>query len=240
VLSFALGARQERHTRERLAETLQGAVTIGDLDLALVRGHLVIEGVAVTRDDAVGHLSLTAGDVRCELLPLGLALFDRDCQELAVRHVRLEVSSAALFKLHRPATRPIHTERLVIDDATLVFQPSAVLPNLGQIEVAIDHAEAGATTLRTPVSWLFSLRVLQARFALPAGITMFVHYEDGVLTASGSLFGSQPVAIPLALPAADTAQDAHDEMRLLFELGRKTAERLAARRVEDWLRQKIR
>jgi hypothetical protein len=69
---------------------------------------------------------------------------------------------------------------------------------------------------------------------------MFVHYEDGVLTASGSLFGSQPVAIPLALPAADAAQDAHDEMKLLFELGRKTAERLATRRVEDWLRQKIR
>jgi hypothetical protein len=240
ILGVALGGRQERITRERLAESLQATVTVGDIDLALVRGHLSIDQLAVKRDDVVGHLALDVAGVRCELLPVGLALFDRDCRELNVRGLRLEVSTAALFKLNRPPKRrPIHADRMVIENATLVFLPSAFAPNLGRIEITIERAVAGATTLRTPLSWLFSLAELRAHFALPAGITVHVGYQNGVLTAAGSLFGSSPVALPIELPVASTAKDAHDEFQLLVQLGRQIAERLVAKRAEDWLKSKL-
>ncbi len=240
IVGAALGGHQERTTRERLAESLQASVTVGDVDLALVRGHLTIDQLAIKRDDAVGHLAIDVAGVRCELLPLGLALFDRDCRELHVRGLRIEVSTAALFKVNRPPKRrPIHADRMVIDDATLVFLPSAFAPNLGRIEITIERAAAGATKLRTPVSWLFALEELRARFALPAGITVHVGYQNGVLTAAGSLFGSAPVSLPIELPVASTAKDAHEEFQLLVQLGRQIAERLVAKRAEDWLRSKL-
>lgn len=240
ILGVALSSRQERHTKERLASTLQSTVTIGDLDLALVRGHLVIDMLSARRADTVGQLSLDVAGVRCELAPLGLALFDRDCRELHVRDVRLEVSTAALFKLQRPPkSKPVRADRIVIDKATLVFLPSAFAPNLGRIEIGIDHAVSRATVLRSPLSWLFSLEELRAHFALPAGITVHVAYRGGVMTASGSLFGSTPVELPIELPVADTAKDAHDEVQLLVKLGRQIAERLVAKRAEDWLKSKL-
>jgi hypothetical protein len=240
ALGVAGGARQAKSTRERLGESMQATVTIGDLDLALVRGHLTFEHLALRRDDAIGHLSLDIANVNCELLPLGLALFDRDCRDLSVSGVRLEVSAAALFKMqHRPKHRPVHADHVVIDDATLVFLPSAFVPGLGQVTLAIEHAEAGPTTFRTPLSWLFNLRELRARFDLPAGITLRIGYANGMLTASGSLFGSSPVELPVQLPVADAAHDAHEELVLLVKAGRDIAEQLVAKRAEDWLRSKL-
>jgi hypothetical protein len=239
VLGFLLGSRQERHTRARLAESLQARVAIAGSDLALIRGRLRLTGLGIQRDDAVGHLSIEVGQVRCELAPLGVALLDRDCRELAVRGVRLEVSTAALFKLQRPKQKPIRADAVVIDDATLVFLPNAFVPNLGRIEIEIQHAESGPTLLRTPLSWLFALRELRATLALPAGITLHLAYEAGVLTASGSVFGTSPVALPIELPVADAARDAAEETRLLGELGKDIAERLVAKRAKDWLQQKL-
>lgn len=240
ILGFALSSRQERVTKERLAASLQSTVTLGDIDLALVRGRLVIDKLAIRRDDTVGHLAIDVEGVRCELAPFGLALFDRDCRELAIKNVKLEVSTAALFKLNRPKqSKPIRADDVIIDNAVLVFLPSAFAPNLGRIEIAIEHARSGATVLRTPLSWLFSLRELRARFELPAGITVRIGYRDGIMTASGSLFGSQPVELPVEIPVADTAKDAHDEMQLLVKLGRQIAERLVAKRAEDWLKSKL-
>jgi len=60
-----------------------------------------------------------------------------------------------------------------------------------------------------------------------------------LLTAAGSLFGSSPVALPIELPVAGAAKDAHDEFQLLVQLGRQIAERLVAKRAEDWLKSKL-
>jgi hypothetical protein len=240
ILGVTLSGRQERHTRERLAESLQSTVTLGDLDLALVRGHMTIDALSIRRDDAVGHLAIDVGGVRCELAPLGLALFDRACRELYIRALRLEVSTSALFKIKRPHKNPpIHADHMTIENATLVFLPSAVAPTLGRIELTIEHAVAGSTVLRTPISWLFSLQELRAHIALPAGITVHIGYKGGILTAAGSLFGASPVELPIQLPVADTAKDAHDEMKLLVQLGRQVAEQLVAKRAEDWLKSKL-
>jgi hypothetical protein len=240
ILSFALSSRQERKTRERLAESLQADVSLGDLDLALVRGRMTIDKLAIKRVDSIGHMTVDVGGVRCELAPLGIAIFDHDCRDLVVRDVTIEVSTAALFKMQRPPKRaPIRTDHMVIDNATLVFLPSAFMPNLGKIAIAIEHAETGATVMRTPLSWLFSLRELRARFDLPAGITVRIGYKNGMVTASGSVFGSEPIELPLEIPAADTMKDAHEEVQQLVNLGKQIAEKLVAKRAEDWLRSKL-
>lgn len=239
ILGAALGGRQERHTQERLGESLAAIVTIGDSDLALVRGHLTLDQLAVRRDDLIGHLALDVASVRCELAPLGWALIDRDCRELSVRGVRLEVSTAALFKVKRPKRTPFHADRVVIEDAILVFLPNAFAPNLGRVEIAIDRAVTGRTVMRTPLSWLFSLQELRARLALPAGITLTLGYRAGVLTVAGALFGGSPVELPVTIPAAAIAGDAQEEMAMLVKLGKDIAEQLVAKRAADWLRSKL-
>jgi hypothetical protein len=59
------------------------------------------------------------------------------------------------------------------------------------------------------------------------------------MTATGSVFGSGPIDLPLQIPVATSAKDAHDEMLLLVQLGKQIAERLVAKRAEDWLRAKL-
>jgi hypothetical protein len=240
LLGVALGSRQERMTKERLAESLLAQVALESSDLALIRGRWQLAHLAVRRDDAIGKLSLDVADVRCELGPLGWALVDRDCSELAVSGVRFEVSTMALFKHQRPKGKPVRADRLVIDDAVLVFAPSALVPGMGAIEISIEHAESGPTLLRSPLSWLLTLRELRARLALPGGIAMQLVYERGVLTTSGSMVGEVPVALPVQLPIAGTAADAHEETQQLVTLGRDIAQRLVARRAQDWLEQKLR
>ena len=238
ILDAVVEARQAQQTRERLGESLQATATIGDTDLALVRGRLELSQLALHRDDAIGHLAIDVADVRCELAPLGWALVDRDCRDLVVRGVRLEVSTAALFQIKNPKRKPIRADHVVIDDAELVFSPSAFAPSLGRIAIAIEHAEASDTVFRTPLSWLFSLRELRARIDLPADISVRLHYENGKLAAAGSLFGSSPVEIPVQIPIS--AKDAHEEIAQLVQLGEDIAAKLVEKRAADWLHNKLR
>jgi len=239
VLDHVVAARQAATTTARIGESLQGTATLADIDLALIRGRLELEGLAVHRDDLIGHLALDVREVDCELGPLGWALVDRGCRELAVRGVRLDVSTAALFKLQRPKQKPIHADRVVIDDAQLAFAPSALLPSVGRIQITIDHAETGPTTFLTPLSWIFALDTLRAHVELPAGVTVHLTYDHGMFGAAGSLFGSTPVQLPLQLPVATLYTDAHDEIQALVKLGTELAEQLVAKRAEDWVRSKL-
>jgi hypothetical protein len=196
-----------------------------------------MEQLAVRRDDVVGKLALDVAEVRCELPPLGGALFDRECRELAVRGAHLEASAVAVFQIKNPKRPPIRARHLAIDDAVFAFAPSAILPNVGRIEIRIDHAEAGATVFKTPLSWLFALETLRARIELPAHVTVELAYDNGVLSAMGTLLGSTPVSIPFALPVPHG--DAHDEVHDLVTLGTDAATRLVAKRAEDWIRTKL-
>jgi hypothetical protein len=239
MLDVALGARQAEGVSGRVGESLEATATVGDVDLALVRGRLAIDKLAVHRDDVVGHLAIDVAEVRCELAPLGWALVDRDCRELVVRGTRLDVSSAALFKIKHPKSEPIRAQRVVIDDAELAFSPSAFLPSLGRITIQIEHAQSGPTVFRTPLSWIFALEELRARIDLPAGISLRLTYQAGVLGAAGSLFGSTPVSLPIQLPVASVARDAHEEIEAFIQFGKDVAEQLVAKRAEDWLRSKL-
>jgi len=239
VMGVALGGRQQRVIAEKLGESLHGDVTIDDVDLALVRGRLSLDHLVAKRDDDVGHLAIEVASVRCELPPLGLALVDGECRELAIGGAKLEASSAALFKLAKPKQKPVHVRRAVIDDMTLVFSPTALLPSLGAVTIAIEHAEAGATTFRTPLSFLFALDDLRARIDLPAHISLRVGYHGGMFEVSGALFGTTPVAVPFQLPRADTARDAREEIDLLVAAGKDVAQRLVAQRAADFLGSKL-
>ena len=239
VTDFAIEGRTRDQVASRIAEALQAEATIGSGDLALVRGWLDLEALSVRRDDAIGQLAIDVAGLRCELPPLGAALVDRDCRELAIRGTRLGVSSAAVFQLQRPHRAPLHAGRVVIDDARLELAPSAVLPSLGRIAIDVAWAEAGETTFKTPVSWILALHGLRATVELPAGITVELTYDHGELRAAGSLFGAMPIALPVSLPAADPAEDPRAELARLVGFGKDLAERLVARRAEDWLRSKL-
>ena len=236
VVGAVFAKRMADHVTERLGESLQATATVGSSDLAMLRGRLELGALAVRKDD-IGKLALDVDDVRCELPPLGLALVDRSCGELAVRGVRLEVSTAAVFHIHNPKRNPIHADRVVIDDAMFVFAPSAMVSSVGRIAISIDHAEAGRTVFKTPLSWLFSLQVLRARLELPAHATIQLRFDHGVLSAAGTLFGSSPVSVRVTLPAPHG--DARDEIRQLAELGIDFAEQLVTKRAEDWIRSKL-
>ena len=239
VTDFALEGRTRRSVADRIAESLQADTAIERGSLSLVRGALELEALAVRRDDAIGHLGITVADLHCDLPPLGLALVDRDCRELAITGTRLEVSSAALFKLPHPRRAPLHARRVVIDDARFAFSPSAFVPDLGRIAIDIAHAEAGDTTFKTPLSWLFALRELRATIELPPGITLQLTYDHGELRAAGGPLGATPVVVSIALPATDPADDARAQVARLVAFGKDVAERLVVQRAEDWLHTKL-
>lgn len=225
---LVLGPIFAAHTRDRVAErlgdALQASVTIGEPDLGLVRGVLTLDALSARRDDAVGHLALDVASVRCDLWPLGIALVDRHCRELAVRGTHLEVSSPALFRLKRPKRPPFRAAHVVIDDAHFVFA--------GTIEIAIAHAEAGPTVFKTPLSWLFALRAFDATVQLPAHISIRLDYIGGLLRAT---FGKRAVTVPVVLPIADAADDAKTEIAKLVAFGKQLAEQLVMQRAQDWL-----
>jgi hypothetical protein len=240
VLDSVLASRQANGTKARLGESLHGHSEVASANLALVRGELDLDGLSVHRDDALGHLALEIDRIRCDLPPLGWALVDGTCRELAIRKTRLDVSAAALLQIEHPRQAPVHARRIVVDDAELHFAASAFAPSLGAIHVAIDHAEAGDTVLRTPLSWVFALERLTARIELPADISLRVSYADGVLAVAGALLGSDPVELAVHLPSAAEAGDAKAELALLVEIGEQIAARVVARRASDWLRAALR
>jgi len=219
----------------RVAESLHAVATTEGGDLALVRGAFAVDGLAIQRDDEVGHLAIRVARLDCALLPLGGALLDGDCTELALRGLRASVSSTELFRLPRPRQARLHAGRVAIDDARLELAADAVAPNLGRAVLSIEHAEAGATVFKTALSWLFALRALRATVELPVAGTLQVVYRGGELQVSGGLLGAQPIALAVALPVADPADDGRAEIQRLVEFGKQVAERLVARKAAAWL-----
>jgi hypothetical protein len=236
VIDVGLEGRTRRGVADRLAESLKAEATIERGDLALLRGAIDLEELKVRRADLIGQLTLSVASVHCELRPLGLALVDRDCLELAVRGTRLEVSTAALFKLPRPRRPPLHARHVVLDDLRIELSPSALVPSLGRVAIAIEHAEAGETIFKTPLSWLFALRALRATLDLPAGITLQLTYDHGELRVAGGAFGAAPIALPVALPVADLADDPLAELAKLVAFAKDVAGRVVTQQAEDWLK----
>lgn len=238
--SFALGGRTRTAIAERAGASLQGTATIADARLALVRGFVEMERLAIRRDDTVGHLAIDIDHLGCDLPPLGWALVDGDCRTLALSGLRLELSTAALFQLKRPKRAPFHVGEVIVDSADLSMSPSALVPGLGKVAIHIARASAGETTFKTPLSFLFHLRSLDATIAMPGDVSIGVRYEHGTLQLSGGMFGAAPIQLPVELPVAELADDAAAETAKLLAFGRDIAERVIAQRAVDWLKDKLR
>ncbi len=239
VLGFALGRGSRDRVASRLGEALAAQATVGDADLALVRGHLTLEKLAVRRSDVVGSLTLDVARIHCDLAPLGFALFDRACSELAISGVRMEASTLQLFRIARPRRTPLHVSRVVIHDARFSLAPSAIMPGLDAITLHIESVTAGPTTFKSPLSWLFSLETLAMTIELPASVKIQLSYAGGMLSASGSLFGSTPISLPVTLPVADASADAKAELEALVAWAKRLATDLVAKRASDWLDSKL-
>lgn len=227
----------------RIAESLQAQATVADGDLALVRGGFDLDGLAARRDDAVGHLALAVARLDCELAPLGAALIDRHCRALGLAGLRLEVSTTQMFRLAHPKRPPLRAEQLAIFDARLELAAGAIAPGLGRVTIAVERAEAGETVFKTPLSWLLALHQLRATIELPpesGGMTLRLAYQAGELQVSGGVFGPAPIALAIALPLADPAEEPRAETARLIAFGKDVAERLIARKAAAWLRAALR
>ncbi|HEX8106886.1 MAG TPA: hypothetical protein VF516_04115, partial [Kofleriaceae bacterium] len=97
----------------------------------------------------------------------------------------------------------------------------------------------GDTRFKTPLSWLFALRELDATIELPAGLTLALTYDHGLLRASGAVFGATPVTVPVALPSAQPGDDARTEIARLAAFGKDVAQRLVLQRAADWLESQL-
>ena len=183
-----------------------------------------------------------SADVRCELAPLGWALCrSRLPRARDPRHAARGVDGGAVQAAAAGDAKPIHTDRLVIDDAELVFSPSAIMPNLGRVEITIEHAESPARRcFARRCRGCSRSRSCARASSCPRASRCTCAIANGKLSAAGTLFGSAPVEVPFALPLAEAAQDAHEEMHAAREgrrgcrgaAGRAARRGLAAREVE--------
>jgi hypothetical protein len=215
----------------RLGGSLGARVAIDDLDLALVRGTIGIDGLHIERDDR-GYLRLDIDRVDAEIAPAGLALFDRDLGAIRVRGVDFEVSALGALARRDGAGggEPVTFESIEVEDVKMRLEATSWWPGLAKLDVVVERARAGRTTLRTPMSWLFALRELTARIDLTETISIRLRYAAGMITLSGSLF-DQPVELPFQIPILEPAR----EVEQLAQMGKA----LVAELVKHYARKKV-
>lgn len=229
VLGFVVGDERGRNIATRLGEAVRGEGTVEETNLALVRGWLAVDRLAVRRDDEVGKLSLDIGELRCELPPLGFAIFDRECRELALSGLALEVSTFEVLRVQRPKRPPIRTRSVLIEDAKVVV-PS----ENGRVEVRLAFATADATTFKTPLSFIFQLRELRATVVSPLG-TVEVAYMHGLLVAWGG-FLTKPIVIALPLPEQNLDDDPKAELARIVGWGRALVKSVVKQQLKSLFR----
>lgn len=221
VLGVVYGGDRGHAVARRLGESLRAESTLEESNLALVRGWLALGQLRARREDEVGSLALDVGELHCELPPVGLALLDSECRALVLARLKLEVSSLAMFRVERPKRPPIRAGAFALEDAHLV------LPlKVGSLDIHLDHALAGETTFKTPLSWVFALERLRATVKLPLG-TVDVAYVDGMLVVWGEgLLFPKPVVLPLVLPVRDPDDDPKAELARITQWGRTLVDAL--------------
>jgi hypothetical protein len=211
--------------QEKLSQGLGAEVKIGGVDLGLVRGQFELAQLDLRRRD-VGSMHIVIQEAMLDTAPLGQALFHRDrADKLTIRGLTIELSSWAV--LAPPPGNPLafHVGSFDFSSVTLLLAPTLLLPGAGSVTLTIDRAKGGATTLRSAVSWLFSVDELDARVGLPGGATATLRYRstrasgkpgarEGKLVVGSSLLAKE-LTIPLTMPAIVDG----DELTALRQLG---------------------
>lgn len=215
----------------RLAGSLDAEVRVGDAEVGLISGAVAVSDLHLERN-VIDTLALDIRRLEVDIAPMGWVLFDRQPRRVLVRDGRLVISGAGALRLPpRPRQPPVRVGALAIENGVIELMATGYWPGLARMVITIESAHAGATTLRTGLSWLFTLQDLVARIDLPASITVRIEYRNGKLSASGGFFGQTPVAIPFQLPAYDN----RDEVAQLVALGKELGKQLAIERAKRWL-----
>ncbi len=225
---FGDGCARQR-TERRLAGSMKAKVSIGEMDIGLLTGSAELHDVRIEREDR-GVLRMSIRRIDADLPPFGLALVSKRLGEVVVRGVDVQVSAMGVLDLRGASREPVTFERLDLRDAHVELDAVSLLPGVAGLDLRIERAIAGRTTLRTPLSWIFSLRELRATVDLPAGATATLHYKDGKLRIAGSMFGAEPLELPFAIPVLEPAR----ELEQLGELGRKLVGELMAQGLRRW------
>jgi hypothetical protein len=232
VLGFAYGGSRGERIAERLGEAVKGEGGVEGSDLALVRGRLSVEQLRVRRDDEVGKLALDISELRCELPPVGIALFDSECRELVLDGLALDVSTFDVFRVQRPKRPPMRAREVTIENATI-----GVPLETGRVDIKLAYIIAGPTVFKTPVSWLFELRGLRATVTMPLG-TVELAYLNGVLVAWGGIF-TTPLVLAVPPPALDPADDNRAELARIVGWGKALAKRVLKENLKSLMRQPL-
>jgi hypothetical protein len=215
----------------RLAGSLDAEVRVGGTDIGLISGAVTVHDLHLERN-VIDTLELDIKRLEVDVAPMGWVLFDRQLRRVRVVDGRLAISGAGALKLPpRPKQPPVRVGALEIQNGVIELMATGYWPGLARMVITIESAHAGATTLRTGLSWLFTLRDLVARIDLPANITVRIAFENGRLSASGGFFGQTPVTIPFVLPPLDD----RDEVAQLVALGKELGKQLAIERAKRWL-----
>lgn len=234
IASYAARGLVADTVRDRLAASLDGDAAIGEVDLALVRGHATLRGLAVERQH-FGTLRLAIDRVDVDLAPLGAVVFDRDARQVTITGARMLISGGGALSLPRRHTRPITVGGLELRDSVVEIVPTTALPQLGRVRITIATARAGHTRVRTAMSWLFSLEELEATVELPGADPFTLRFRDRHFVVVGGPFGDTPVELPVEVPRV-AAEDEPAQLRALaFDLGTQ----LAARRLRRWLLRRL-
>lgn len=235
IVGWVAGSVVADQIQERLARSFDAEVRVGGAEVGLVTGDVTVHDLELERD-RIDHFGVTVKRLDVEVAPLGWVLFDRALQHVRVRGARLTITGAGALQLPpRPAAPPVHLGGLEIEDAVLDLQASGYWPGLVRLVVTIERARTGPTTLRTGLSWLFTLEELVARVDLPAGMSVRLVYAGGKLSASGGFFGATPVTIDFVLPKLDGS----GEVEQLIALGKELGKQLALERARRWIQQQV-
>jgi len=235
VVGFVLDGYVARKIRERLAGSLRAKVDIADASVSLLRGKVALRGLTIERRRG-GTVLIEIDSVDAGIAPLGWVLFDRDARRVTVRGVRMTLSGRGALALHERERRPIRARELVLEDVTLAVMPTALLPNLGRLELRVDRARTGPVVLGSGVSWLFELRELDATADLAGHANIGVAFSSDRLTLRGGLFGSRSVTVGFELPDPDP--DAYEGEQLL-QLAKSLAKSLARELTVGWFDREV-
>ena len=217
--------------QSRLAGSLDARVTVGDTDVGLITGTVEVEHLHLERDH-IARLELTIDRLEVDVAPMGWVVFDREPAAVRVRGGRLLIAGPEALNLPpRPAQPPVRVGSLEIENGVIDLMVTGYWPGLARMVITIERARSHSTTLRTGLSWLFTLEELVARVDLPAGMTVRITYKDRALSASGGFFGATPVTIPFVLPPLDD----RSESVQLVALGKELGKQLAIERARRWL-----
>jgi hypothetical protein len=235
VLGFVVQGCVHDRVRSRLAESLDAEVTIESTSVSLLRGKVELRGIHVVRERG-GHLELSIERLEADMAAWGWMTFDRDPRAVRVSGATLSISGAGALASRNLDHEPMHVGSIDLRDARIVLMPTAVLPNVGRVELDIEQAHTGACTLSTGISWVFALERLQAVARLPGDVSVAVGYGDEHLSIGAGLFGSEPVRVRFAIPKPEPGKL---ELAQLADLGKALGKSVLKQGARDWFRTKV-